>query len=230
MGDDIPSDESAKALQYWDRVASTYASTRIDGHYARTLAARGAVVNGIDGSREMIALASRDTPSAGIGYHVADLTTRFPFADRSFDVVVANMVLMDVPRIDGILAECARVLIAHGTLVFSMTHPCFFCSDWVHDERGAKLHKAVADYLTPKVEPLDFWGPTLHFHRPLSHYFDALAQAGFTVDAFKEPLPSEADLAQHPQWQHHRRIPSFAVIRGVRRQRGCSSNAPAGTS
>ena len=120
------------------------------------------------------------------------------------------------------------MLTRRGALVFSLTHPCFFCSDWVHDDRGSKLHKTVGEYLSAKVERLNFWGATLHFHRPLSHYFDALARNGFAVDAFKEPLPSDAQVEQHPEWRHHRRVPSFIVARAVvldvsERARGPSS-------
>jgi SAM-dependent methyltransferase len=188
-----------------------------DGHFARTLAARGARVTAVDGSREMLALATRHADAAGIEYCIADLTKALPLPDRAFDVIVANMVLMDLPEIDTAITESARVLAPGGRLVFSLTHPCFFSSDWVHDAHGAKLHKAVGDYLSPTVERLDFWGTTLHFHRPLSAYFDALARAGFAVDAFKEPMPSDACVEQRPEWQHHRRVPSFIVVRAVLR-------------
>jgi ubiquinone/menaquinone biosynthesis C-methylase UbiE len=119
-------------------------------------------VTAIDGSPEMIARAARDAQEAGL--------------------VLANMVLMDIPRIDVAIMEFARVLTRGGAFVFSLTHPCFFCSDWVHDDQGTKLHKAVRDY---------------------------------PVDAFKEPMPSEEQLQQHPEWQHHRRVPSFIVVRAV---------------
>jgi hypothetical protein len=126
------------------------------------------------------------------------------------------MVLMDVPRIDIAVREFARVMRSRGALVFSLTHPCFFGSDWVHDDRGGKLHKAVGEYLSGRVEVLEFWGATLHFHRPLSEYFDQLGHHGFAVDALKEPRPSEEHVRRHPDWAHHLRIPSFIVARAVR--------------
>lgn len=123
------------------------------------------------------------------------------------------MVLMDIPRVDVAIGEFSRVLTAGGALVFSLTHPCFFCSDWVQDADGAKLHKAVGDYLSPRVETLDFWGTTMHFHRPLSHYFDALTHHGFVIDALKEPTPTSEQVTRHPEWRHHQRVPSFLVAR-----------------
>ncbi len=185
-----------------------------DGRYAKKLAMRGARVTAIDGSSEMIALAMRE-PHESIEYRVADLTGRLPLPDRCVDLVLANMVLMDLPRVDVAISEFARVLTHHGALVVSLTHPCFFCSDWVHDDQGTKLHKAVADYLSVRVEVLEFWGPTFHFHRPLAHYFGEIARHGFAIDAFKEPTPSQEQLQQHPEWQHHLRVPSFIVARAM---------------
>ena len=81
-----------------------------DGYYARKLAATGAAVLAIDGSAEMIKLALRDTPGGDVEYRVADLTQPLPLPDRRFDVVLANMVLMDIPTLDVALAEVARVV------------------------------------------------------------------------------------------------------------------------
>jgi SAM-dependent methyltransferase len=187
-----------------------------DGSYACKLATRGASATAVDGSPEMISIAVRGTERGDIDYRVADLTKPLELPEQQFDVVLANMVLMDIPRIDVAIAEFARVLRRGGIFVFSLTHPCFFCSDWIYDERGTKLHKAVADYLSTKVEAPDFWGTTLHFHRPLSQYFGDVTRHGFVIDALMEPMPSEEAVAQHPDWQHHRRIPSFIVIRVVR--------------
>jgi SAM-dependent methyltransferase len=188
-----------------------------DGHDARRLAGRGALVTAVDGSAEMLALARRHQGQDRIEYRVADLMAILPLADTSFDAVLANMVLMDLPRMDVALGEFARVLAGDGRFVLAVTHPCFFASEWVHDQHGVKLHKAVDAYLSSRVEELGFWGSTLHFHRPLSHYFDELTRHGFVVDALREPVPSDVQLEQHPEWEHHRRIPSFIVIRAVRR-------------
>jgi len=184
-----------------------------DGTDARMLAARGAVVTAIDGSSEMIGLARRHADHPGIEYAVADLTAALALPDRHFDLVLARMVLMDLPRIDVAIGEIARVLVPGGAFVFALTHPCFFISDWVSDERGEKVHKAVSDYLSPQTEELHFFGTTLHFHRPLSHYFDELGRHRLLVDALKEPVPSDAALARRPDWAYHRRVPSFIVAR-----------------
>ena len=184
-----------------------------DGESARTFAALGAAVTGIDGSEKMISLAKTATGPTNVHYEICDLTERLPFADNRYDVVLADMVLMDIPTIDVAIAEFFRVLSDVGILVFSITHPCFFCSEWVLGENGERLHKAVSDYLTPRREELNFWGKTLHFHRPLSYYFAVLSRNGFCIEAFREPVPSDAALREHPGWDYHERVPSFVVMK-----------------
>ncbi|MDP6439705.1 MAG: class I SAM-dependent methyltransferase, partial [Candidatus Brocadiia bacterium] len=117
------------------------------GDYSRKLAARGALVTAIDGSAEMVSIAKRHPKKANVEYRVLDLTQTLPFPKGRFDVVLANMVLMDIPQIGVTIAEFARVLRSTGALVFSITHPCFFCSDWTKDAEGRKLHKPIGDYM-----------------------------------------------------------------------------------
>jgi SAM-dependent methyltransferase len=169
-----------------------------DGHHARALARRGARVTAVDGAPAMLALAVERAPEARIRYVRADLLAPLPFRDASHDLALSNMVLMDLPRIDVSIGELARVLVPGGALVFSITHPAFYCSDWVVVD-GVRRHKAVADYLTPRVMAQSFWGRTLHFHRPLSAYVDELGRHGLAIVALKEPRPSEDQVRRQPR-------------------------------
>jgi ubiquinone/menaquinone biosynthesis C-methylase UbiE len=189
-----------------------------DGSSSRKLVSLGAVVTGIDGSHKMISAAKELLSPPRLNYKIADLMEQLPFPDSCYDVVLANMVLMDIPKIDMAISEFSRILRKDGILVFSITHPCFFCSDWIAGENGEYLYKAISDYLIPRIEELNFWGKTVHFHRPLSQYFDVLSRNDFCVDAFREPMPSDEAVREHPEWSYHRRIPSFVVIRaGIKR-------------
>ena len=104
---------------------------------------------------------------------------------------------------------------SHRTQLFCTTHPCFFDYEWVSDEKGRKLYKPISDYLNEKVEELNFWGKTLYYHRPLSTYFNALEHNGFSVVSLREPVPSDELLEKHPDWEYHRRIPSFIVAKAI---------------
>jgi SAM-dependent methyltransferase len=72
----------------------------------------GAEVTAVDLSARMVGL----TAARGVSAQVADLQA-LPFADREFDVVVANWVLYHVPDLDRGLAEAARVLRPGGALI-----------------------------------------------------------------------------------------------------------------
>lgn len=101
-----------------------------NGEYAKKLASAGATVIGIDVSPEMIRLALIENAHSSVTYAVMDLTRPLPVQSRSVDIVVANMVLMDLPEIETCTAEFSRILRVGGMFVFSITHPAFFCSDW----------------------------------------------------------------------------------------------------
>jgi len=72
----------------------------------------GATVKALDISHRMVEL----TRARGVDAVVGDVQ-QLPYADASFDVVVANWVLYHVPDLDRAVAELARVLRPQGRLV-----------------------------------------------------------------------------------------------------------------
>jgi SAM-dependent methyltransferase len=85
--------------------------------YAAALAAqRGASVVGIDVAASMISLAQRLHPS--LEFRQAD-AHELPFADASFDAVVANFLILHLGRPEHAIAECMRVLRPGGRLALT---------------------------------------------------------------------------------------------------------------
>lgn len=183
-----------------------------DGFFSLELAQKGALVTAIDGSDAMLNIAKRKHTHDNLQYYNMDLTRKLTFEDKFFDIVVANMLLMDIAEIELFIFEVSRVLKKPGTFVFSITHPCFFLGDWEEDENNTKSYKKIRNYLDERVEELNFWGKTLHYHRPLSRYMDAIEKAGMYVSSFKEPIPSRESVESRPEQEYHYRIPSFVVI------------------
>jgi SAM-dependent methyltransferase len=188
------------------------------GWLSLELARRGARVVGVDAAEQMLVRARERAQNASqtIRFVQADLCSPLPLEDRSFDAVLCNMVLMDIPAIDTALSEFSRLLRPTGRLVFSITHPSFFMWLWTRDASGNKLYKPVDDYLTIRSDMNEFWGPTRHYHRPLSWYVSGLASAGFVIDALLEPTP---DFQRSAEKDHVWRIPDFVVIRALPRGR-----------
>ncbi|WP_048143577.1 class I SAM-dependent methyltransferase [Methanosarcina horonobensis] len=184
-----------------------------DGFFSLELAQKGALVTAIDGSDAMLNIAKRKHAHDNLQYLNMDLTKKLTFEDKFFDIVVANMSLMDIPEIELFIFEVSRVLKKPGIFVFSITHPCFFLSDWEEDENKTKMYKKIENYLDERVEELNFWGKTLHYHRPLSKYMAAIERAKMCVNSFREPVPSKELIDLYPEQEYHYRIPSFLVIR-----------------
>ncbi len=87
-----------------------------DGALVCTAAARGAVATGLDPDPAMLTVARTRAERAGLTPAFVDgRVERLPFADASFDVVVAVTVLCFLTDASGAVREMARVLAAGRT-------------------------------------------------------------------------------------------------------------------
>ena len=91
-----------------------------EGRVARDLRQRGHHVVALDSSPTLTSYARRDDP--GGRYLIADAAA-LPFAEGTFDIVVAHNSLMDMQDMSSTVAEAARVLQPGGRLCLSVTHP-----------------------------------------------------------------------------------------------------------
>lgn len=142
------------------------------GHAARYLHERGAPVLGIDLSARMVEIAAQTHP--GIGFHVGDMTAlRVP--DQAWGGLVALYSIIHLPpaELPAAFAEFFRVLRPGGIAMLSF-------------------------HLGDEIRHLDEW-----FDRIVSvdfHFYSrevieqALASAGFTVDAYLERRAYEQEV------------------------------------
>jgi SAM-dependent methyltransferase len=187
------------------------------GRLARLLADRGARVTGIDLSPRLLDLARRyeEEQPRGVRYEQDDAQALSGVTDASFEGVVCNMSLMDIPDVDALLAAVSRVLRSGSWFVFSITHPCFQTpvSGWV--EREGRPAREAAGYFEE-----GFWrshaGTTVRgqvgaHHRTLSTYLNALAAVGLRIERVLEPRPEGALAERMPSG--YREVPAFLVAR-----------------
>lgn len=87
------------------------------GRCAAAAAARGAVPLGLDAAAGMVAVARARHPALEFQQGDAE---RLPFADASFDAVVAGFVVNHLPRPERALAEFARVLRPGGRVAVAV--------------------------------------------------------------------------------------------------------------
>ena len=155
------------------------------GSYTDFFRRIGGVPVGIDGAKAMLDIARNRFPDCE--FSLADITRPLTFDPDSFDIVFCNLVLMDIEQIESVFEECSRILRPGGVFWYSIVHPAFFGGDWQTDENGYQNGKLITSYLSPKVTENRFWGKTMHFHRPLSCYLNAAADAGLVLTHTEEP-------------------------------------------
>ena len=86
------------------------------------------------------------------------------------------------------MKKFARVLKKRGKLFFSIVHTAFYLADWHQDENGVIIYKKVTSYIAQKsIEQVWATQPVLHYHRPISFYFNLLAQNGLLLTKMHEP-------------------------------------------
>lgn len=186
------------------------------GVLSRALMERGAEVVGVDLSTKMLEFARQyeDAEPLGIVYLQDNTHTLTTLDDASFDGVLCNMALTDIPDLRATFQSVNRILRPWGWFVFSLTHPCFLTpsSCWLTEADGT-IHRTVRGYFDEK-----FWlsdnlqgvrGKVGAYHRTLSTYINTLAEAGLLLERLIEPQTSrDKDVCKG-----YNEVPALFVVR-----------------
>lgn len=180
------------------------------GYLCRLLAKRGARVTGVEPALPWYAaaVAQEEAEPQGIEYMQADLSTlalTHPHLQGTFQVVIANMVLIDIPDYIAAICSCAAALVPGGVFLCTLLHPCFEESSVSWPEKRSVETREYFDHIV-REQRIGYL-----FHRPLSSYINALLDAGFTLRRMVEPRVSAegADLLGNDR---DRYIPSYVAL------------------
>jgi SAM-dependent methyltransferase len=130
-----------------------------------------------DCSDQQLKIAQKEFAIPGAGYQRLDIRGSFPFENDRFDIILASMVLNELPPqgFNNALNECYRTLAADGLLLVAVTHPDFI--DGLQ-KRGL-LKRTAGDTLTmPSTGSLRL--PVVL--RSVEIYRAGLAEAGFQYE------------------------------------------------
>jgi SAM-dependent methyltransferase len=188
-----------------------------EGRLARDLKTLGHRLIGIDSSPSLVAAAKASDPEMDL--RLADATA-LPLDDGCADLAIAFMSLQDIDDMPAAIREAARVLQPGGRLCIATLHPVNSAGSFEQATADAPfVIKGSYLHAFHYADVVERDGLTMTFnsrHRPLEAYFMALEQAGFLVEALREPsLPDHAIvIGTGRRWQ---RIPCFLHLRALRR-------------
>jgi ubiquinone/menaquinone biosynthesis C-methylase UbiE len=189
------------------------------GIVAREMARRGAQVTGIDLSARLLAIAQRneEETSLGVHYQWGDAQSLREISDNSFDGVVCNLALMDIPDLSASLQTVGRILKPQGWFVFAITHPCFQIPDsrWT-GKTGGTVKRELRGYFKEGPWRSDnlqgVRGQVGAEHRMLSTYLNSLIEAGFQLAQTREPQAQEEIAGRVPGY---REVPAVLAVRCI---------------
>ena len=179
-----------------------------EGRVCRDLRSRGWDAVGLDASETLRTAAAEADPD---GTYVLGTAEALPFPEGSFALVVAYNSLMDVDDMPRTVSEIARVLRAGGRFAACVTHPFRDVGSFEADEDG-EVFVVRRPYLEEGVFEGTFTrdGLTMRFDgrtHPVESYARALEDAGFLIEALREPVGFDA---------RDRRMPQFLLLRAVK--------------
>jgi len=181
------------------------------GYLCRLLARKGAIVTGVEPAEAWYRYAQEQEQAhqLGITYFQEDLS-RLQNLDNTFDYVVANMVLMDIPDYEAAIHNCIASLKPTGGFIFSITHPCFeeSASEWVQ-----KGYVAVREYFQEFALPSTYG---YQFHRSLSSYLNLVIQEGCILKKIVEPRLDPSLAQQNKLHERNIHVPQYLLVHTIK--------------
>jgi SAM-dependent methyltransferase len=178
-----------------------------EGRVCRDLRQRGYDLVGLDASPTLVDAARELDPD---GVYVVGVAEELPFADGSFDLVVAYNSLMDVDDMPAAVREAARVLAPGGSFCACVLHPIADGGRWTSRDDDASF-LIEEPYLEPREYEIAVARAGLEFtfassRYPLEAYTLALEDAGLLLEAIREPTLAQGRWSRLPQFLHLRAL------------------------
>ena len=116
----------------------------------------------------------------------------------TYDIVLSQMAIMDIPDHRAFFRSVRRVLMPNGIFVFSLLHPCFETPFDVPDQPQflVDAHNTPIAGIVHRYATEGYWqsggtgvrGHMGAYHRTLSTLFNDLLTAGFLLEKLEEPV------------------------------------------
>ena len=182
-----------------------------EGRFSRLLSQLGATVTGVDLTEPLLEKAR--SLSTGETYLIGNAETLHGIEGDDFDLAVSYIVLVDLLDHRSAINAAYRVLRPGGRFVVCNIHPMRSSQSggWIK-QGDTKLFYPVDNYTHEGPREFNWFDRTfVNMHRTLSSHITAFLDAGFTLRALHEPVPSEEELAANPTFDDEYRIPNFII-------------------
>ena len=180
-------------------------------------------VVGIDISEKMLEVAQKEHPYAT--YLRGDMNDLSPIMEneslpKNYDLVVSSLAVHYIKNIRKLAKQVFSLLKPGGCFLFSQEHPLTTAPlngvSWEKDGDTAICYK-LSDYGRIGERKVTwFVNGVVKYHRTFSELFASLTEAGFTVTAMLEPLPTESDVENSPKLAKNLHKPNFLLIKAVK--------------
>ena len=165
------------------------------GYFADIFSRNGANVTASDLSRKLISIATETLPKS-IKFYVSKADQAPFIKDKSIDTVVIVLAIQNIEYVNGVFAECNRILKDDGRIVLVINHPAFRVpqgSDWYF--KDGVQYRIVGKYLseskisidmTPGEKDIKKKIKTISFHRSIQYYMKLFAKNNFAIIRLEE--------------------------------------------
>ena len=197
------------------------------GFFSREFGKIGAIVTGVDISKELISEAVRLSPP-NTHYIPSSADNLSLVSSSSIDKVVSILAIQNILPAKKMVEECNRVLKSNGKFYIVMNHPAFRMpkeSSWGWDDKTKSMYREINSYLSEWHEEIsmhpgkDKKSATLSFHRPLQWYFKLFFGNGFAVSRLEEWIShkkSKVGPRQKEEDRMRKEIPLFLALELVK--------------
>jgi len=166
-------------------------------------------VEGVDPSQVSIGIA-RELHLSRAKFTCSTLEEFAEKRSDHFDVVVANMVLMDVPELGSFMTAVQKMLAPKGKFLFSVTHPWFWPEYYGYADQPWFQYDdelfVEGPFRISRDQKVELY--STHVHRPLRMYAEAFHKVELSVETLLEPMPTAEVEALYPKrWK----VPRYLV-------------------
>jgi len=167
------------------------------GLYASLLIKKGAVVKGMDISKEFIGIAKKEAPAAE--FIIGD-AEKLPYKNSEFDIVIAPLVLHYLNSWDEVLNGIHAVLKKGGIFIFSHCNP--FSEKRKRKKWFFKKFSVIEGYFDEDAKYFLWWIrkkekiPLVRYHKTYATIIKLFIKYGFEIIDYEDckPLPEAKEL------------------------------------